>query len=262
MRSIREAMERRRAPFYLRRTKEAMVYFPERQPDGAWAASPCSRSELLARPTSPSTVLSSTLSRGHAVREAAERPGCRAGRRSAGPVLSGFLMSLYQRRLASSAYAMRRSLENRAKRLEDGLKEAQNLARTAPPDLPMWDDMEEMEEAERDRLERTLEAVTLAGNAEEVRGEIAELQTLAGRGGVRRRVWGRAKLASLKATLQTQGFFDDPGQQLLIFTEFKDTLDYLMEQLKTWGFRTGCIHGGMRPARATSRVRALHGTAV
>ena len=38
VKSIREAMDRRRAPFYLRRTKEAMVYFPERQPDGTWAA--------------------------------------------------------------------------------------------------------------------------------------------------------------------------------------------------------------------------------
>ena len=38
VRSIREAMERRRAPFYLRRTKEAMVHFPERRPDGTWAA--------------------------------------------------------------------------------------------------------------------------------------------------------------------------------------------------------------------------------
>ena len=38
MKSIREAMERRFAPFYLRRTKEAMVYFPERQVDGSWAA--------------------------------------------------------------------------------------------------------------------------------------------------------------------------------------------------------------------------------
>jgi hypothetical protein len=36
VRSIREAMERRRAPFYLRRTKEAMVYFPEHRPDGTW----------------------------------------------------------------------------------------------------------------------------------------------------------------------------------------------------------------------------------
>ena len=40
VKSIREAMERRRAPFYLRRTKEAMVYFQERQPDGAWTAQP------------------------------------------------------------------------------------------------------------------------------------------------------------------------------------------------------------------------------
>ena len=40
VKSIREAMDRRRAPFYLRRTKEAMVYFPERQPDGTWAAEP------------------------------------------------------------------------------------------------------------------------------------------------------------------------------------------------------------------------------
>ena len=31
-------MNRRHAPFYLRRTKEAMVYFPEKQSDGSWAA--------------------------------------------------------------------------------------------------------------------------------------------------------------------------------------------------------------------------------
>ena len=38
VKSIRQAMDRRRAPFYLRRTKEAMVYFPERRPDGTWVA--------------------------------------------------------------------------------------------------------------------------------------------------------------------------------------------------------------------------------
>jgi hypothetical protein len=32
----------------------------------------------------------------------------------------GFLMALYQRRLASSAYAVRRSLQNRARRLNAG----------------------------------------------------------------------------------------------------------------------------------------------
>ena len=40
VKSIREAMDRRRAPFYLRRTKEAMVYFPALQADGSWAAEP------------------------------------------------------------------------------------------------------------------------------------------------------------------------------------------------------------------------------
>jgi hypothetical protein len=40
VKSIQEAMDRRCAPFYLRRTKEAMVYFPERRADGTWAAEP------------------------------------------------------------------------------------------------------------------------------------------------------------------------------------------------------------------------------
>ena len=56
---------------------------------------------------------------------------------------------------------MRRSLENRAKRLEEGLKLAQELVRTAPPDLPDWEELEEFEDAERERLERMLEAITL-----------------------------------------------------------------------------------------------------
>ncbi len=38
VKSIREAMRNRSAPFYLRRTKEAMLYFPERQPDKTWKA--------------------------------------------------------------------------------------------------------------------------------------------------------------------------------------------------------------------------------
>ena len=71
------------------------------------------------------------------------------------------------------------SLENRAQRLELGLKKAQEIARTAPPDLPDPEDLEEMEEGERQRLEAILEAVTLAGNATEVRAEIAELKQLA-----------------------------------------------------------------------------------
>ena len=59
------------------------------------------------------------------------------------------------------------------------MKKAQEVARTAPPDLPDADELEEMEEGERERLEHILEAISLAGNAEKVRAEIGELKQLA-----------------------------------------------------------------------------------
>ena len=247
VKSIREAMERRRAPFYLRRTKEAMVYFPERQPDGAWAAQPVftkriTRTVDFAIDGDEFTLYEEVT---RFVKRQSARAAAQGDDRRARAV--GFLMSLYQRRLASSAYAMRRSLENRARRLDEGLKQAQDLARSAPPDLPDLEELEELEDAERERLERMLEAVTLAGNAEEVRREIAELRGLAERAMSVVGSEAEAKLTKLREILQEQGFFEDADQQLLIFTEFKDTLDYLMERLKAWGFRVGSIHGGMKP---------------
>ena len=247
VKSIREAMERRRAPFYLRRTKEAMVYFPERQPDGGWAAQPVFTKRITR--TADFAIDGDEFTLYEEVTRFVKRQSARAAAqgddRRARAV--GFLMSLYQRRLASSAYAMRRSLENRARRLDEGLKQAQNLARSAPPDLPDLEDLEELEDAERERLERMLEAVTLAGNAEEVRREIAELRGLAERAMSVVGSEAEAKLTKLREILQEQGFFEDADQQLLIFTEFKDTLDYLMERLRAWGFRVGSIHGGMKP---------------
>ena len=168
----------------------------------------------------------------------------------------GFLMSLYQRRLASSTYAMRRSLENRARRLEDGLTRAQDLVRKAPPDLPDPEELEEMEESERDRLEALLEAITLAGSADLVRREVHELRRLAVQAQAVEEAGTEAKLSKLNVLLHQEGFFDHADQRLLLFTEFKDTLDYLMGRLRSWGCRVGCIHGGMKGAHATSRAPA------
>lgn len=244
--SIRQAMERQTAPFYLRRTKEAMVYFPERQPDGQWAARPIFTKRI------PHTVefqidgdefelyraVTRFVKRQSTNAAAQDNPRARA---------VGFLMALYQRRLASSTQALRRSLENRARRLSDALQRAQDLAETAPPNLPTAEELEEMEEGERERLEQLLEAVTLAGNAAEVREEIDQLLALA-RQAERVELDGcEAKLSRLKALMQQEGFFDRPDQRLLLFTEFKDTLNYLVEQLDAWGFKVGFIHGGMRP---------------
>lgn len=246
VRSIEEAMGRRRAPFYLRRTKEAMVYFPERQADGTWAAQ-----HIFTRRI-PHTVdfqidgaefeLYRTITRfvkqQSTLAAARDDPRARA---------VGFLMALYQRRLASSTRAVRRSLENRARRLGDGIKHAQDMVKLAPPNLPDPDELDEMDEAERQRIEEMLEAITLARNAHEVQEEIDQLRDLADQAKAVEEEGSEAKLSRLRRLLQDEGFFTEPDKRLLIFTEFKDTLEYLVERLQAMGFRVGYIHGGMKP---------------
>jgi superfamily II DNA or RNA helicase len=258
VRSIRQAMERRAAPFYLRRTKEAMVHFPERQGDGTWVAR-----KIFTRRI-PRTVdfqidgIEFELYR--EVTRFVKRQSARAAADEENPRARavGFLMSLYQRRLASSTYSVRHSLQNRAKRLEEGLKRATELTREAPPELPDPEEIEEMEEAERDRLERLIEAVSLTQNADEVREEIAELLRLAEQAKRVEDADAEAKLARLKDLLQTEGFFDHPEQRLLLFTEFKDTLDSLVGRLKSWGFTTAVIHGGMKIGTRDEPGTRLH----
>ncbi len=258
VRSIREAMDRRRAPFYLRRTKEAMVYFPERQADGTWAARPIFTKRI------PRTVEfqidGAEFELYRDVTRFVKQQSAKAAAQGDDPRARavGFLMALYQRRLASSTYAMRHSLENRAKRLEEGLKRAQDLAQLAPPDLPDPDELEEMEESERERFEETLQAITLAGNAQQVQEEIQQLKALASQARTVEDSGAEAKLSKLKELLQQEGFFDHPEKRLLIFTEFKDTLDYLVERLKSWGFRVGYIHGGMKPGSRDEPGTRLH----
>lgn len=247
VKSINEAMDRRRAPFYLRRTKEAMVHFPERQADGSWVAKPIFTKRIPH--TADFTIDGEEFDLYRDVTRFVKRQCAGAAQNEDDPRSRAvaFLMALYQRRLASSARAVRCSLENRARRLEAGLKRAAELARVAPPDLPETEELEEMEEGERERLEELIEAISLSANAEQIQDEIRELRRLAANALVVEQSGAEAKLSKLKTLLHEQGFFDHPDKRLLIFTEFKDTLDYLVERLTEWGFRVGFIHGGMKP---------------
>ena len=243
--SIRQAMENRRAPFYLRRTKEAMVYFPEKGADGEWVARKVFTKRI------PHSVdfkiegdefdLYAEVTR--FIRRQSAAAAARGEDTRARAV--GFLMALYQRRLASSTHALRRSLENRAQRLAELLKKARDIARETPAEIPSEEEIEEMEEADRERWERLLEAITLAGNPEQVREEIGELERLAGHAQAVEETVSEVKLAKLHSLLETEGFFAIPDQRLLIFTEFKDTLDYLLSKLAAWGLKAGSIHGSM-----------------
>jgi superfamily II DNA or RNA helicase len=246
VRSIREAMERRFAPFYLRRVKEAMVYFPERGADGSWTARPIFTKRIPR--TIGFKIDGAEFDLYRDVTRFVKQQSAKAAGREDDPRARavGFLMALYQRRLASSTRAVRRSLENRARRLDQALKDARALVAEAP-EIPDPDELDEMEDSERERLERVLDAITLSRNADEVRDEIDRLHELAAQAEGVEQSEVEAKLGRLRQLLQDEGFFDQADQRLLIFTEFKDTLDYLVERLTAWGFRTGFIHGGMRP---------------
>ena len=258
VKSIRQAMKQRRAPFYLRRTKEAMVYFPERDEHGEWVTRKIFTKRITH--TVDFHIDGEEFELYREVTRFVKRQSARAAAQGEDPRARaiGFLMALYQRRLASSTYAMRRSLENRAKRLQDALKKAQVLARQAPPVLPDLEELEEMDDWERERLEEILDSITLTENADQVRAEVQELQVLAERAKQVQETAQEAKLDRVHDVLRDEGFFADASQRLLIFTEFKDTLDYLVERFRSWGFLVGTIHGRMKPGSRDEPGTRLH----
>lgn len=95
-------------------------------------------------------------------------------------------------------------------------------------------------------------------NSEQIHEEIAELLDLAEETKAVEDSGNEAKIERLKKIMSEEGFFEHPDQRLLIFTEFKDTLDYLLEKLKSWGFKVGCIHGGMKSGSRDEPGTKLH----
>jgi hypothetical protein len=55
-----------------------------------------------------------------------------------------------------------------------------------------------------------------------------------------------SKLVKLKEVLTEHKVFDDPKMKLLLFTEHKDTLDYLVGKLREWRLTVTQIHGSMK----------------
>lgn len=246
VRSIKDAMKEGQAPFYLRRTKEAMVYFPEQRENGEWGTKPIFTKRIVNTVAfsldgaefklyQDVTRMVKSIS-AQAAAQAPDDPRARA---------MGFLMALYQRRLASSTASLKSSLSRRADTLAKKLTHADEMLKEGRIEIPDEDEWEEMEESQREILERKVEAVMLTQNRELVNTEIAELRRLAAEAQNIIESGEEAKLSRLRSLLEEQGFFKDPEQQLLIFTEYKDTLDYLRAKLEGWGFHVGIIHGGM-----------------
>ncbi len=239
--AARDAFERmsptRRQAHLLRRMKEQMIRFDERP------LYPPRSSTTIEYPLTPPE-----RSLYEQVTQYCETHYDRARRRNQSA--AKLAMGILQRRLASSTWALLRSLERRAEKLADDLHELEagllttDDLRRKQDELPTQDvrdtktaDEEEAEagQEESERFDEEMSGATDARTIEELRAEIAEVNRLIA---LARDVYSlkhESKFERLRAALQ-----DTADTKVLIFTEHRDTADFLVERLEGLGL-TGRI---------------------
>lgn len=156
-----------------------------------------------------------------------------------------FALVILQRRLASSTYALLRSLERRKKRLDELLEGAtQQNNRNGFTGIDP-DEAEDMDEQERWAQEEVWETLSVAENQDELRSEIETLKDLIRKAKAIVDSESEVKLRHLKNSLADLNQ-KHPGSKILIFTESRDTLDHLERHInQKWGYSVCTIHGGM-----------------
>ncbi len=249
IKSLEEAMRRQSAPFYLRRLKEALVTFPDPETGAAKKLFTnrevrTAKFDLDGEEYRFYDQLTRYVQEQSVKAAAADSPQARA---------LGFTMAMLQRRFASSLYALRRSLErmrdNRQRILANPEKYRKEQIHKRMPD-----DFEDLPEDEQQQILAELEELVLEVDPGALRDEIIRLDALVQKA---RHLEAReieSKLAKLRQVLQEQEIFRDPRTKLLVFTEHKDTLDYLagdgrdgrpLGKLREWNLKVTQIHGGM-----------------
>ncbi len=152
-----------------------------------------------------------------------------------------FALTILQRRLASSVCAIRKSLERRHKRLKDLYEKGVILQEGEEIDEEY---LEDLEESERWKKEEELEKLTSAETLEELKEEIDRVEELLALAREVEKKEVERKLNELKKVMEIENLQQN-GTKMLIFTEFKDTLEYLVKKLRSWGYSVAFIHGGM-----------------
>lgn len=167
-------------------------------------------------------------------------------------------LTVMQRRLVSSIFAIRNTLEKRWKALRgivDELAKNPNLWNQRHKlegfDVDNIDDYDELEDDERDALEniladpRKFKLFTTAKSPVEIQKEATEVKRLYEMAqSLYNRQQEEKKFQELQDLLKSNGVIDE-NEKLVIFTEHKDTLLYLEERLsKSGGYNVATIHGG------------------
>jgi superfamily II DNA or RNA helicase/DNA-binding transcriptional regulator YiaG len=241
--------ERRQAHF-IRRTKEEMVQldgkplYPKRISDTLGY-------DLTQGPVSEQTLYDETTDYMRHVYNRAKLLNRSAAR---------LAMSVLQRRLASSTYALLRSFERRIAKLDDLIRQVQDgklteeqlvvlqrrlaeeedVLDSKTADEEVVEDGREESEVSEDRLLAGVVAASLVDLVVE-REQVVGLRDLA------RKVYeqgAESKFDKLREVVADPRFV---GEKFIVFTEHRDTLDYLIQRLGGMGYaeQIAHIHGGM-----------------
>ncbi|WP_088295453.1 helicase-related protein [Mycobacterium avium] len=167
----------------------------------------------------------------------------------------GFALTVLQRRLASSPEAIYKSLVRRTERLERKKLEILNgtyTDREPTVDVEGLDADDYSSEQIEELEEELLDAATAAQTVEELDAELLELAELTTVAKQVRDSGTDRKWTELSRILQDEALTVDANgwpRKLIIFTEHRDTLDYLAGRIRTLVGKPNAvqaIHGGVR----------------
>ena len=142
--------------------------------------------------------------------------------------MAGFAILLIQKRMASSTHSLLKTLQRRRAKIAE-----RRAGQNAEYD---FDDIYDLSDRDKMAKEEELEAVTASRTDEELGAELAELDRLIEAAKIAAETKPDTKLESLLDELRNLG-----ADQLLVFSEYRDTLDYLEENIRRAGLDGGGV---------------------
>ena len=139
----------------------------------------------------------------------------------------GFVMTIYRRRLASSFHALAQTLEGRLAKLQGDDRQLSALEEDLPDEFSLTEESPDMDEAAQ--LEKAALNLEESADLQDLLEQVRALPTDS-----------KARtLETLITRLQRQGY-----HQVILFTQFTDTLDFLRQELaRSLGCPIMCFSG-------------------
>lgn len=180
--------------------------------------------------------------------------------------------TVLQRRLASSLNAIHRSLERRATHFQAILHELERLPNSEHEKVLQkyrllassgYEDEEHESDDLDEQQDEAMENFPVVQRVDQLREEVQALNILVHEAATVMDSGEESKLMALRECMEGAQFHEltDGRGKLLIFTEHRDTLEYLRHHLQQWGYTTCEIHGGMNAVLRRDAAQRFHESA-